>query len=633
MQSPAETIQPEEKRGVTARLLRLAWAYRSDAVKVLALQLVLLIMGLLGLGFTGLGIDVIRHAVQPDSPAPTWPLGLSPPADWSTMQVLALVASGVLIMALVRNFLHGWYTISMAQLLQAKIVVDLRRRIYGKLQRLSFDFYDSNTTGSIINRVTGDVQNVRLFVDGVVMQILILAISLAIYLVYMVSIHPTLTLACLASTPLIYLLARRFSRIVQPAYRRQRELMDQLLLDVSENVQGMHVIKGFARQQEEIDGFTAGVDNLRAHQMWIFRRVTTYPQIIGMLTHLNLVVLIAYGGWLVIQGRLPLGAGMVVFAGLLQQFSGQVQNLANVANSMQQSLIAARRVFEVLDTPLSIRSAPDAVKLESPEGLVEFRNVSFGYKHDEPVLQDVTFTVPPGASVAILGATGSGKSTLLSLIPRFYDPQVGQVLIDGIDLRKIEVDSLRRSIGLVFQESFLFSATVAENIAFGHPEASREQVERAAKIAAAHEFITQLPKGYDSPLREAGADLSGGQRQRLAIARALLLQPAILLLDDPTAAIDPNTEQEILSAMHNAMAGRTTFVIAHRLSTLKRADMIFVLQAGRIVQVGNHDELMAQKGPYRWAARLQVADDSSRRALAEPIQSAEPTDPARGIET
>ncbi len=608
----------EDSGRVVWRLLRLSWQYRWGCIKVLALQMLLLAMGLSGLGLTGLAIDVIRHAAQPATKAPTWPLSFSPPASWSAMHSVIIVAAGILAFAVLRSALNGFYSVAMGVLLQGKIVVDLRSSVYDKLQRLSFRFFDDNATGSIINRVTGDVQAVRMFVDGVVVQVIILIISLGIYLAYMLSIHVWLTIACLATTPIIYLVAHIYSKVVQPAYVRERELFDDLVLGLSENIQGMSVIKGFAREGLEVEKFKAAGRRLTAQKNWIFWRATTYPQFIGFLTQFNLVVLIAYGGWLVIEGKLPLGTGMVVFAGLLQQFSGQVTNLANVANTMQQSLTAARRVFEVLDAPTEIRSAACAKPMPKARGCVEFDHVTFGYNPGSSVLEDVSLGVEAGMCVAVLGATGSGKSTLLSLIPRFYDPHGGRVLVDGMDVREVKLDDLRRNIGMVFQESFLFSTTVAQNIAFGHPDSTRQQVENAARIAAAHDFIMALPNGYDTVLREAGADLSGGQRQRLAIARAVLLEPAILLLDDPTAAIDPETEEEIMAAMDSAMEGRTTFVIAHRLSTLKRADIVVVLDRGRLVQTGTHEQLMACQGPYRIAARLQVADDVSRKLLYRP---------------
>jgi ATP-binding cassette subfamily B protein len=318
---------------------------------------------------------------------------------------------------------------------------------------------------------------------------------------------------------------------------------------------------------------------------------------------------------LVAHDELPLGTGLIVFSGLLEQFSGQVNNVANIVNSVQQSLIGARRVFEILDAPVEVKDAPAAIRLPRSSGGVRFENVTFAYDGAEAVVRDIDLEVKPGQCVAILGATGAGKSVLMSLIPRFFDPTAGRVLIDGIDARLIHLDDLRRNIGLVFQESFLFSNTVAANIAFGHPDATREQIERAARIAAAHEFILQLPQGYDTVLGESGNSLSGGQRQRLAIARAVLLEPAILLLDDPTAAIDSETEHEIFEALDRAIAGRTTFIVAHRLSTLRRADFIIVLENGRIVQRGTHESLMAEPGNYRRVASLQLVDGRELQSL------------------
>jgi len=336
--------------------------------------------------------------------------------------------------------------------------------------------------------------------------------------------------------------------------------------------------------------------------------VSLFSPAVGFLTRVNMMVLLGYGGWLVVHDRLPLGAGLVVFAGLLEQFSGQVNNVATIVNSVQQSLIGARRVFEILDAPVEVKSAPDALRRPKLAGAVRFAQASFAYDGAETVLHDVDLEVQPGQCVAILGATGSGKSVLMSLIPRFFDATSGRVLLDGVDVRRLDLDEVRRNIGIVFQESFLFSNTVAANIAFGHPDATRKQVEKAAKIAAAHDFILALPQGYDTLLGEGAQTLSGGQRQRLAIARAVLLEPAIMLLDDPTAAIDSETEHEIFEALDRAIAGRTTFIVAHRLSTLRRADFIIVLEDGRIVQRGTHEELMKVPGPYLRVANLQLVD-------------------------
>jgi ATP-binding cassette subfamily B protein len=384
-----------------------------------------------------------------------------------------------------------------------------------------------------------------------------------------------------------------------------------------ESLQGIAVTKAFGREAEDRARFDAANDAVLRQQHVIFWRVSLFSPAIGFLTRINMMVLLGYGGWLVIQGRLPLGAGLVVFAGLLEQFSGQVNNVATIVNSVQQSLIGARRVFEILDAPVEVKSPPDPVRLPRLRGEVRFEGVSFAYDGAEAVVRDINLVVAPGQCVAILGATGAGKSVLMSLVPRFFDPTAGRVLVDGVDLRRLDLDQLRRNIGVVFQESFLFSHTVAANIAFGHPEATREQVERAARIAAAHDFITALPQGYDTVLGESGNSLSGGQRQRLAIARAVLLEPAILLLDDPTAAIDSETEREIFAALDRAIAGRTTFIVAHRLSTLRRADLILVLENGRIVQRGTHAQLMREPGPYLHVASLQLVDGRELQRAVE----------------
>ncbi len=590
-------------------MLALGWSYRWPCIKVLIWQVIVVGMSLSGLGLTGLGIDVIRHAVDPHAAPPNFRFGLRPPADWTPMQTVVAVAVALMVVALLQAVIRYYATMSQARLVQA-IIIQLRSQVYDKLQRLSFRFFDANESASLINCVTADVQAVRVFVDGVLIETIQLAMALTFFVTYMASVHVPLTLACLATMPLLWVGAAVFSRIVRPAHLRTRKLLDRLLLRLSENVQGIHVVKGFAREQQEIDRFERACQELHDHQHWIFWRVSTFVPAVNYLTYVNQAVLLGYGGYLVIHNRLLLGEGLIVFAGILQQLSTRVSSISMITNSIQRSLTGAARVFDVLDAPVEVQSPPHAVALQRPRGQVRFENVSFAYRAGEPVLREIDFTAEPGQRVAILGANGAGKSTLLSLIPRFYDATAGRVLIDGHDVRGLDLDSLRRNIGLVFQESFLFSNTVAANIAFGHSEATREQVEKAARVAAAHGFILELPQGYDTIIGENGVDLSGGQRQRLAIARAVLLEPRILLLDDPTAAVDAQTEHEILQAMDAAMRGRTTFVIAHRLSTLRLADRVIVLDAGQIVQMGTHEQLMRTSGRYREVVQAQLMNET-----------------------
>jgi ATP-binding cassette subfamily B protein len=594
----------------------MSWEYRRRCLSVLGFQVVLLAMGLGGLGLSGIAIDILRKELQPHAPEPRWPFAIAPPQGTGPLTSIIIIGAAILIMAAVRGLLNYFYAISVGRLIQLEIVPAMRARLYDKLQRLSFRFFDANASGSLINRVTSDVQLLRSFVDGVLIQSVIMLLSLSVYLIYMLNKHVALTFACLLTMPLVWVATTIFSRMVQPSYRKNRELLDEMVLNLSEGISGIQVTKSFGREREASRRFLEKTQAVRDQQQRLFWRVSVYSPLVDFLGQSNLLMLLGYGGWLVSRHALSLG-DLIVFAGILQQFSTQVTNMAGVVNTIQQSLIGARRVFEVLDTPIEITSPADPVRPPKLRGNVTFETVDFGYRPDELALSGVDFEVRPGQCVAIVGPTGAGKSTLLSLIPRFYDPQKGRVLLDGIDLRRYDLEQLRRSIGLVFQESFLFSNTIAANISFGKPGATRDQIERAAKIASAHQFIEDLPNGYDSVLRESGSNLSGGQRQRLAIARAILLDPPLLLLDDPTAAVDPETEQEIFRALNEAMAGRTTLVVTHRMSTLRRADIILVLEEGRVVERGTHDELMRKGGHYLDTAVLQAADDESRELLAE----------------
>ena len=593
---------------LAGRLLSLAWQFRSDCVWSIVLSLVLLLLGIAGLQLLGLVIDVIRHALDPTLPAPSYPLGWHPPTAWSPLQIVAGLALGIVVQAILRAGLTYVYNMTTARLSQGEIVPALRAQLYAKLQRLSFRFFDVHGSNSIFNRVTGDVQNTRLFVDGVLLQGVNMILTLATYGFFMWRIQPRLTLACLCVSISLWALAQYYSARLRPGYLRNRELTDRMILLFSESVRGMQTVKGFAAEAYQVKRFEAANDEVSSQQRKIFWDLSIFTPGTQMLSQLSLVILFAYGGWLYVHQEIALGSGLVVFAGLLQQFTGQVANISTIANSVQQSLAAARRVFEVLDTPLDVISRKDALRPGRLNGQVTFENVTFGYHPESPVLRKVSFRTEAGQVVGVFGMTGTGKSTLLGLIPRFYDPQGGRILVDGRDLRDLDLDAFRRQIGIVYQESFLFSNTVAANIAFGHPQASMEQIEQAARIASAHEFILALPHGYETVLGESGVDLSGGQRQRLALARALILQPPLLILDDPTASVDARTENEIVTALREAMKGRTTFVVSSRLSLLRRADLILVVADGRIADQGTHAELAHRPGPYRETALLQIMD-------------------------
>jgi len=605
------------------RLLQRSWRFRGRCVQVLSTQTAMLALQLAGLNLVGVGVDFLNYRLG-DGPVPRWPFGISPDPQVSAFRVMAVLSLVIGAMALLRTVLELVMNLSVARLVAHDVVPELRNAVFRKLQRLSFRFFDSHASGSIINRITSDVQAVRLFIDQVLITSLTVGISLVFYLVVMLRIHAGLTLACLATTPLLWVLAVRFSKRVRPAYLENRRLMDQLVLRFSENIQGMNTIKGYALEGRTASLFREDNTAVREQRSWIFRQISRFSPTVDGLTHLNLVILLLYGGYLVITGEIAVGTGILVFARILQEFSSQVASVAGITDAIQQSLTGARRVFEIIDTPVEVASPLQPRPLPRLRGEVAFDEVSFFYKQNNVALKAVSFTARPGEIIAIGGATGSGKSALISLIPRFYDPQEGAVRIDGVDIREYAVDELRRNIGLVFQENFLFSDTIRNNIAFGHPEATGAQVERAARIAAAHDFIRTMPDGYDSFLGEGGVNLSGGQRQRLAIARAVLLDPSILLLDDPTAAIDPEPEHEILEAIESAIRGRTTFIVAHRLATLKRADRILILDKGRLAQFGTHEELIAQDGLYRSSVSIQDIDPRSRELLRNPRQGGNP---------
>lgn len=609
-------LAPQVSNGsLIGRMLLLGWRHRTACIAVLVLNILLVALNLAALGFTGLAIDVLRKAVERSHAPLAWPLGLHPPEDWSPMAVVVLVAGLVLGMAALQAVLKFVTAVASAALSQA-IVIQLRTDVYSKLQRLSFRFFDAHDSSSLINRVAGDVQAVRGFVDGVILKVLTVVLSLAVYLAYMLSMHVSLALCCLVTSPLLWVGAVWFSRSVRPLYQRSSELGDKMVLRLSENVQGIQVVKGFAREEDEIARFESANRELLDQKYDIFWSLSIYQPVMGLLTQVNQLVLIGYGGYLVIQGELPLGTGLYVFANLIHEFANQVGQIINIANSIQSSLTGAERVFAVLDADVEIESSTGSIPLPRARGDVTFEHVCFSYTSDpsrarELVLDDISLTIKSGECIGIVGETGAGKTTLLQLIARFYDVTAGRVLVDDVDVRELELHDLRRNIGMVFQESFLFSNTIAANVAFGQPDAEMEKIELAASLASADEFIAELPDSYQSLIGEHGSNLSGGQRQRLAIARALLLDPPILMLDDATAAVDAETEHEIQQAIESAQSGRTTIIVSSRISSVRHADRIYVLHQGRMIETGSHAELMHLDGEYAKLAKLQLATDGA----------------------
>lgn len=606
------------------RLMGLAWCYRSRVIGLLLLQFVLMGLSIVALQLGGFAIDWIIYR-KSDATSPPTIYGWHPALRDRVWQEILVIAGLIALVAIVRAILNYFYSVSNGKFINEEMVVDLRVATFQKLQLLDFEYYNRNDTSSLINRLTGDIQLTRSFVDGVIVQIIVLGMSLVFYLAAMLQLNIGLTIATLCSVPLMVWQTYTFSKRIRPQYDRNRQLFDDMMLTVQENIEGQVAVKAFGKQAEEVEKFHTATHRVEAQQRSIFWKVSTYTPTVQFLTQLNLVILLLYGGYLVSINQLQLGSGLVVFAGLLQQFSNQVTTLTGVTNTIEQSLAGARRVFEVVDTPIEInQSLVNQFGLQIAEenvvpadthptahkcsGRFEFENVSFEFRRDSRTLSSVSFQIEPKSKVAIVGPVGCGKSTLLQLLPRFYDPCEGVVKLDGKPLPQYDLTQLRRSIGYVFQEPFIFSNSIAANIAYGHPIASLDEIQRAAEMAAIHSFVLSQPDGYATVLGESGLTLSGGQRQRLALARALLLDPPILILDDPTSAVDVQTEHEIWRALSVAFEDRTSVLATNRAGILSRVDEIIFMQNGSIVARGSHHELLASNEGY---AELMAQESSS----------------------
>ncbi|MBD0348382.1 MAG: ABC transporter ATP-binding protein [Thermoleophilia bacterium] len=557
--------------------------------------------------------DALQRAVQDGERSDLW-----------------IVAALVLVFGLVRALLMvGRRLISGRQALGVEF--DMRNALYAKLVRLSFGFYDRHQTGQLMSRATVDLQSVRFFLGyGLIFffqhVLTIVGVTAVMYVA-----NWRLALAATAITPLIVVLAYRYSKVSHPILRDVQQKMADVATVAEESIVGVHVVKSFAQERNEADKFADRSERVFGRSIDANRQRALYVPLLAFLPLVAQAAVLLVGGRMVVSGDLSLRS-FFAFNVLTLMLVMPLRMLGMWIGQAQRATASGERIFEVMDEAEDVTDRPGAGDLPPGDGRIRFEAVTFGYVSERPVLEGIDLELEPGRTVAFIGHTGSGKTTLASLVPRFYDVDEGRVTIDGVDVRAVRLVSLRREIGVVGQDPFLFSASVRDNIAFGRPDATDEDVERAARLAQAHEFIAELPQGYETVIGERGITLSGGQRQRVAIARALLVDPRVLILDDATASVDATTEARIRLGLREAMRGRTTIIIAHRLSTIALADELVVLDGGRIAARGTHDELLATSTVYREIYEHGLLEREFAERVEARAEQADGGDPRRAAE-
>ncbi|HWF31423.1 MAG TPA: ABC transporter ATP-binding protein [Solirubrobacteraceae bacterium] len=601
------------------RLLGFLRPYKRGLIASWALASLAMVVTVLIPHFTGSAVEAIKHG---DAHARRHELTLRA-HDRHTLLVLALVIVGIVLVRWLLTYMRRM----IAGRISLAIEFDLREIIYAQLQRLELGFFDHQQTGQLMSRATVDLQAVRFFLGYGLVFILQSVLTLLLAGIAMIVINPELGLIAMAPTPFVVFISQRYGRTARPAIQEVQQRIGELTADAEENISGVRVVKSFAREPQQLQRFRHSVSRVFDQSMVATRLEAKFNPAIGFLPQLGLAAVLLIGGNRVIHAHLTIGQ-FTQFYLYLNMLIGPMRSLGVTLGLAQRATASGQRIFQVLDREPRIVAPPDAPALPPGSGHVEFRDVTLRYDSGDdfgavhagprelsldsdsdgnqlaarvarPVLSDVSLDVPAGTTVALVGATGSGKTSLVSLISRLYDASNGSVLLDGADVRNVDLASLRHAVAVVSDDPFLFSASVAENIAYGRPDASRDEIEAAARRAQAYDFVARLPHGFDTRVGERGLSLSGGQRQRLAIARALLADPRVLILDDATSAVDASTEQSIKLALDEAMAGRTTFVIAHRLSTISLADEIVVLEHGRVIAHGDHEHLLGASELYR----------------------------------
>lgn len=588
-------------------------------------------------------LDGITHGVLaanlleklPSIPAGILPMALPKilafadlPADWTKAQLVerltadklaaptaVLIAGALIVLFASMRGLFAFLQAYWAERNSQTVAFEIRNELFDKIQRLSFSYHDQNQTGQLMIRATDDIEKVRLFIGQGLVQLAGAAILLVATLSLLLSTNWQLALVSMPILPAALITFMIFGIVSQPLFAKIQARISDVNTVLQENLAGIKVVKAFAREQMQQEKFRVAAGNLLNQSLTVSRVFGFLFPVVLLVANLGQASVLYFGGKQIVNGSLTLGEYQEFSLYLIYLFLPLAQ-FGIIITQLGQASASAARIFEILDATSDVRDKPDAVTLPAVSGRVTFDNVTFKYPGGgDPVLSEVNFTVEPGQCVALLGATGSGKTTIINLLPRFYDPSSGSIMIDGLDLRSVTLDSLRSQIGIVLQETTLFSSTIRENIAFGRPNATLAEVQAAARAAAADDFIDAMPEGYDTPVGERGSTLSGGQKQRIAIARALLLNPRLLILDDATSSVDLQTESRIQAALDHLMRGRTSFVIAQRISTVINADLILVLDRGKIVASGRHLDLLENNDLYAEICRSQLTGDPAQQPV------------------
>ena len=595
MARPVERAR--DRRRTARRLFGYLWPYRGTLALVIGSTLLAAFTILARPYLVGLAID-----------------GFIARRDPRGLAVISGIFAAMIVGGYLFNALSNY---SMAVIAQ-RTLRQLRDDIFAQIQRLSLRYFDTHDAGDLMSRLVNDTDTINQFFSNGLNRILIDTISLVGIVAVMLRLQMELALASFAVIPLMVATTVYFARRARQAFRRTRERIGAVSAELEENIAGVREVQAFAREQENIQRFyelnAANRDaNVSAQAV-----TAAFLPAVDVLSAVAMAIVAGYGGYLAVQGRASVGV-IAAFLGYVQRFFMPIRAISQLYTTAQSALAGAERIFELLDEAPEIRDAPDAIEMPPIRGHVVFDHVRFGYKPGEEVLHDLCLEALPGQTIALVGPTGAGKSSIVNLLMRFYDVWDGAVLIDGIDVRRVRQASLRRQMGIVLQDTFLFSGTIADNIRYGRLDATDAEVEAAARLVNAHEFITRLPEGYQTWVQERGANLSQGQRQLIAFARAVLADPRILILDEATSSVDTRTEMLIQQALSRLLRGRTSFVIAHRLSTIRRADQVLMIQDGRIVERGTHEELLARRGAYYELYRKQFPDEQVPERASAPV--------------